>query len=172
MQAVEEINDDDLAAALQKNLDAYEIVREEPHQPTHPPPPWRVKQEPDDEPEYSEQEWADWLGWQDPSWDSSWQENEWKDWKGHAVMKDEVEDEQENPQHLESAAAIPETPHRDRDASKYPSWAVRDRDVSRAYGLRGNAGRDDAWGGHYDDRGYYHDPSGHSWQYLVDFQFV
>ena len=180
MQGVEEITDDDLATALQQNLDGYEEIIEEPQQPRYPPPPWRVKEEQTDdgEAEYSEQEWADWLAWQDASWESSWAENEWKGWKGHAVMKDEVEDDKGNPQHLELGVALPAGhPHeteteKEKDVSKYPSWAVRDRDISRAYGLQGNAGRDDGWGGHYDERGYYHDPNGHSWQYLVHFQFV
>ena len=109
MQGVEEITDDDLATALQQNLDGYEEILEEPQQPRYPPPPWRVKEEQydDGEAEYSEQEWADWLAWQEASWESSWEENEWKGWKGHAVMKDEVEDDKGNPQHLELGVALP-----------------------------------------------------------------
>ena len=113
--------------------------------------------------------WPDWTGnsdWQvkqefpydgnDASWDP--------DWKGHqqsggwnGKLEESWDDQQGQSWDANNG-----------QEDEFPWWAYRQKSksIQTQHGMRANAGKEDEWGGHYTEHGYYVDPKGKQWECL------
>lgn len=142
--------------------------------PEHGEPQFGVRdavETPEDGNEGAESQWPDWTNnsdWQvkqefpydgdDASWGTGYKHSQqFEGWNDQP--KESWDDQQGQGQSWDD--------NKGQD-DEFPWWAHRQnrKTMHSEHGLLSNAGKQDQWGGHYNEQGYYVDPTGKQWQCL------